>query len=220
MKETISVKEVLEKEGYIIHRIKGVSMLPMLEEGNDLVKLEAVKEKDKLKKFDLILFTREGDGALVLHRIIKVKKKYYITYGDNCVGYEVVPFDKVLALAVGFYKKEKYISCDDPQYLEYVEKRCSSVKNREIYKKEILEDEQKKQLEKAQLIACKMQKQGKIKYWLRRFFPPKTFMAYAYPITRRSPILLPFFWILRLIKAVFTKSSRKRFALERQISKK
>ena len=138
MKETVSIKHILEKEGFIIHRIKGVSMLPMLEEGKDLVKLEAVKEKDKLKKFDLILFEREGDRALVLHRIIKVKKKYYITYGDNCVNYEIVPFDNVLALAVGFYKKEKYVSCDNPQYLKYVEKICSRIKNRKIYKRQLL----------------------------------------------------------------------------------
>lgn len=220
MIETVSVKQILEKDGYLIHRIKGVSMLPMLEEGNDLVKLEVVKEKDKLKKFDLILFEREGDGALVLHRIIKVKKKYYITYGDNCVNYEVVPFDNVLALAVGFYKKEKYVSCDNLQYLEYVEKRCSFVKKREIYKKEVLEDEQKMQLEKVRMITYKMQKQGKLKYWFRRIFPPKSFMMHAYPITRRYPVLLPFFWIFRPIKALFTKSSRENFAMERRISKK
>ena len=195
MKETVSVKQILDKEGYVIHRIKGVSMLPMLEEGNDLVKLEAVKEKDKLKKFDLILFEREGDNALVLHRIIKVKKRYYVTYGDNCVGYEIVPFKNVLALAVGFYKKEKYISCDNRQYLEYVEKRCSNVKKREIYKRQRLENE----------CAITERAQKGFKYWLRKIFPSKRYMKMAYPLIAIYPILLPFFWVYRLIKAIVRK---------------
>ncbi|MBE7057805.1 MAG: S26 family signal peptidase [Ruminococcaceae bacterium] len=196
MKESIAVKEFLDKEGYIIHRIKGVSMLPMLEEGSDLVKLEAVKEKDKLKQFDLILFEREGDGALVLHRIIKVKKKYYITYGDNCVNYEVVPFDSVLALAVGFYKKEKYVSCDNPQYLEYVEKRCSCIKNREIYKKQRLEDEQR-----AQHI--------KERSFIRKIFPSKRFMKQAFPLLTIYPVLLPYFWFVRLIRGIKRQITKK-----------
>lgn len=197
MKESIAVKEFLDKEGYIIHRIKGVSMLPMLEEGNDLVKLEAVKEKHKLKKFDLILFERVGDGALVLHRIIKVRKRYYITYGDNCVGYEVVPFENVLAIAVGFYKKDKYITCDNPQYLEYVEKRCINVKKREIYKRQTLE------------AASKTQKQGGFKYWLRKIFPSKRFMKQAFPITAIYPVLLPVFWIYRPIRAIARRILKK-----------
>lgn len=197
MIESVSVKQALAQQGCIIHKIKGVSMLPMLEEGSDLVKLEAVKEKDKLKKFDLILFEREGDGALVLHRIIKVRKKYYITYGDNCVGYDAVPFKNVLALAVGFYKKDKYVSCDNPQYLEYVEKRCSSVKNREIYKRQTLE------------AASKTQKQGGFKYWLRKIFPSKKFMQQAFPITAIYPVLLPFFWIYRPIRAIVHRILKK-----------
>lgn len=137
MSEVISVKKALEKNGFIIHKIKGGSMLPLLEENTDLVRIEAVTDKDKLEVYDVPLFVRESDGALILHRIIKKKKNYYITYGDNCKHFEIVPFDTVLGVATGFYKKDRYISCNDPEYLKYVKERCSSIKNREIYKRDI-----------------------------------------------------------------------------------
>ena len=70
---------------------------------------------------------------LILHRIIDVKKNHYITYGDNCKNYEIVPFDTVLAVATGFYIKGKFVSCNDPEYLKYVEERCSSIKKRKLY---------------------------------------------------------------------------------------
>jgi signal peptidase I len=133
MNDAVTIKQVLDKEGFIIHKIKGGSMLPLLEEKQDMVRLEAVKEKDKLKKYDVPLFFDKKTGTLVLHRIIKVKKDHYITYGDNRKNYEIVPFDSVLAIAVGFYKKDKYIPCDDPEYLKYVKERCSSIRKRKLY---------------------------------------------------------------------------------------
>lgn len=133
MNDAVTIKQVLDKEGFIIHKIKGGSMLPLLVENEDMVRLEAVKEKNKLKKYDVPLFIDRKTGTLVLHRIIKIKKNHYITYGDNRKNYEIVPFEDVLAVAVGFYKKEKYIPCDDPKYLEYVKNRCASIRKRKLY---------------------------------------------------------------------------------------
>ena len=133
MREAVSIKQALEKNGFVIHKIKGGSMLPLLDEETDLVRLEAVACKDKLKKYDVPLFVNESNGMLVLHRIIDIKKNHYITYGDNCKHYEIVPFDTVLAVATGFYIKGKFVSCDDPEYLKYVEERCSSIKKRKLY---------------------------------------------------------------------------------------
>ena len=133
MREAVSIKQALEKNGFVIHKIKGGSMLPLLDEETDLVKLEPVACKDKLKKYDVPLFVNESNGMLILHRIIDVKKNHYITYGDNCKHYEIVPFDTVLAVATGFYIKGKYVSCNDPEYLKYVEERCSSIKKRKLY---------------------------------------------------------------------------------------
>ena len=133
MREAVSIEQAIKKNGFIIHRIKGGSMLPLLDEETDLVRLEAVDCKDKLNKFDVPLFVNKKDGMLILHRIIDKKKDHYITYGDNCKHYEIVPFDTVLAVAVGFYIKGKYVSCKDPEYLKYVEERCASIKKRKLY---------------------------------------------------------------------------------------
>ena len=78
MNETLTIEEALHKYGKVVHAIKGDSMLPMLEEDNDVVELVPVNEK--LKKYDLPLY-RRPNGKLVLHRIIDVKKKYYLIFG-------------------------------------------------------------------------------------------------------------------------------------------
>ncbi len=128
-----SIEDIIEKYGFVIHKTQGVSMLPMLEEGRDLVRLVKVNDKSKLKKYDLPLFERE-DGALILHRIIEVRKNHYITCGDNCKTYEKVPFRKVLAVAEGYFKEQKYISCNDEKYINYVEQRCKNIESRNIYR--------------------------------------------------------------------------------------
>lgn len=215
MKEVLSIKQALEKNDFVIHKIKGESMLPLLDPKTDLVRLEAVACKDKLNKYDVPLFVRESDGALILHRIIEKKKDCYITYGDNCKHYEIVPFDTILAVAVGFYIKGKYVTCDDPAYLEYVEKRCDSIKKRKIY---TLKKRDAAVVERT--IANRIKKQGKFKFWLTKIFPPKKYMTTIYPLITKVPVLLPFYWIARLVKAPFKKSSRQAFTQELNISKK
>lgn len=48
---------------------------------------------------------------------------------------------------------------------------------------------------------------GKAKYFLGRCFLPYDTMIYMYPSLRKCPILLPFCWIHRLVRAVFTKKT-------------
>ena len=136
MNEKLTIEQTLDKYGFIIHKVQGTSMLPLLNEDTDLVRLVPVK--GKLKKYDLPLYRSPQGTHYILHRILEVKKNYYLICGDNNTFYEKVPFDRVVAVAEGFYKDGKYVTCDDPEYLKYVEKRCEgSVKNREVYKKPI-----------------------------------------------------------------------------------
>ena len=93
-------------------------MLPMLNEKKDLVRMVPVTER--LKPYDIPLYRRPS-GQLVLHRIIDVKKRHYIICGDNRTIAEKVPFSWVIAVVEGYYKGELYISCQDPEYLEYLE---------------------------------------------------------------------------------------------------
>lgn len=46
---------------------------------------------------------------------------------------------------------------------------------------------------------------GRLGYLITRAFPPYRFMAEKHPSLRRLPILLPFFWLLRLTLALFGK---------------
>ena len=69
LKEAIKIEEALNKNGFLISPIKGISMLPLLDENNDLVKLQKID--CLLKKDDMALFKRRD--VLVLHRVIDVK---------------------------------------------------------------------------------------------------------------------------------------------------
>jgi len=132
MNEALSIRQALEKHKRIIQPIKGSSMLPMLDEDKDAVELVAVQ--GRLKKFDLPLYQRRN-GQLVLHRIIAVKKNYYLICGDNSTQVEKVPMDWIVAVASGFYKDGKYVSCQDGEYLAYVQERWKDYAGRTIIKK-------------------------------------------------------------------------------------
>jgi len=132
MNDQKSIKELLVSEQFVIYPIKGTSMLPLLDEDHDLVRLEKVT--GELKKYDVALFVRPS-GALVLHRIMEVGKKYCVFCGDNQKTPEKVRRDAIIATAVGFYKGEKYIPADDGEYLKYVDDICRDISSREVIKK-------------------------------------------------------------------------------------
>lgn len=115
-----TIEETLKQQGYVIHAVEGSSMLPMLEQANDLVKIVPLTRA--LHKGDLPLYKRPS-GQYVLHRAISVKDDYFIACGDNTTFAERVPNDWVIGITQGFYKSGKYISCDDEQYLRYVRRR-------------------------------------------------------------------------------------------------
>ena len=50
-------------------------------------------------------------------------------------------------------------------------------------------------------------------YFLGRLFPPRRTMTHAYPVLKKAPLLLPVFWVVRWIQALFAGKS-KRFARE------
>lgn len=115
----LSIEKALETEEKCLFPIKGISMLPMLEQKRDTVVLSAIKEKPV--KYDVVLY--KVGNSYVLHRIIGVKNGYYVICGDNCIKKEIVQSDKIIAKAIGFYKNGKYISCDDEKYLKYAKKQ-------------------------------------------------------------------------------------------------
>ena len=114
--EILSVVEALQRHGFVIHNIKGVSMMPLLNQKTDSVRLEPCA--GRLKLYDIALY-RRGDGALVLHRVIKVRPGSYVIRGDNCVRPEYVRDDQILAVAVGIFKGKEYHACDEPAIRRY-----------------------------------------------------------------------------------------------------
>jgi len=109
---------VLEGGGEVVLRVTGTSMLPMLRHRRDRVCLVRPPEAP-LGKYDLPLFVRP-DGRHILHRIAAKKQRGYVTIGDNqCVSeYPVLP-PQIVAVAKGFYRDDKYVSCEDAGYRIY-----------------------------------------------------------------------------------------------------
>lgn len=94
-----NVERCLRELGYAIVPITGSSMLPLLREGQSQVQVSAW-QGEPLKKGDIVLY-RRADGALVLHRIVRVKDP------DTCLlcgdhqwkTEEWVHSDQILAVA-------------------------------------------------------------------------------------------------------------------------
>lgn len=111
------MSEILQNNGEVIFSITGNSMRPMLHHLRDKVCLISLKKP--LKKYDLPLYVR-GDGKYILHRITAVKREGYSMIGDNqyVKEYPVQP-SQVLGVVKGFWREDKYISCDAFGYKLY-----------------------------------------------------------------------------------------------------
>ncbi len=123
MAETLSFEQVLARDGRLVYTNKGVSMLPLLREGRDLMVIER-KEPERCKKWDAVLFRRpgvEGRGAYVLHRILRVNAdgSYWIV-GDNCLSGEMVREENVLGVLRAVVRNGKTIPVDAPLMRVYV----------------------------------------------------------------------------------------------------
>ncbi len=81
---SVSIEELLLKEGAYVSVVVGHSMEPMLKERVDTVTVVPIP--DRLKKYDVALY-RVGE-KYVLHRVVKVLPDSYVMCGDNCVVLE------------------------------------------------------------------------------------------------------------------------------------
>lgn len=120
MSEEYSTERLLREQGSLVHTIKGVSMMPLLDQNKDAVHLIPVNRE--LQKNDIVLFKR-ANGALVLHRIIKIREDGYVIRGDNCLGSELVPRKNIIAIADAVYKNGRYIPCNDKKLIKYAKKQ-------------------------------------------------------------------------------------------------
>lgn len=110
------IEETINSGTDVKLKVSGTSMYPLVGSRRDSVLLTKVKE---LKVGDVPLFKRD-DGKYVLHRIVKIKNGAYGMRGDfeQKIEYPVMP-DAIIAVAKGFYRNEKYISCENFWYKMY-----------------------------------------------------------------------------------------------------
>lgn len=116
MSQKSHIEQMLERDGVIVYKTRGVSMRPMLKQNRDLVTVR--KFEGRLKKYDVPLYRRKT-GGYVLHRIIGLKDDCYIIRGDNTFKKEYVPDSEVLGVLTEFKRKGRNHSVDSAGYKLY-----------------------------------------------------------------------------------------------------
>ena len=116
--EISKIKQYIDSEGYFVATPVGTSMWPMLRNRRDNVYL--VKYSGGLKKYDLPVYIRD-DGKHVMHRCLgKNADGTYIMCGDHQWVKEYgIREDQIIAIAAGFYRGDKFVSCDNKWYKLY-----------------------------------------------------------------------------------------------------
>ena len=178
MSESFTMLQALHSVGFLLHPIKGNSMMPLLDEQTDVVKLVPLPERP-LRRYEIPLY-RSPNGAFVLHRILDVKDGHYVICGDNRAEREYVPQEWIVALAVGRYRGGDFLSFDDEAYLREV---------RRFWRR-------------------RDGLSGRLHAPVRRLFPKASAMKERYAAVARRPWLLPVFYFVRLICAPFRRKNQ------------
>lgn len=110
------IEATISTGGSVKLKVSGFSMYPLVSSRRDSVVLV---KADEIKKGDVPLFKR-ADGSYILHRVVGIKDGAYKVRGDyeQKIEYPIYPH-QVVAVAKGFYRKERYISCDSFGYKLY-----------------------------------------------------------------------------------------------------
>ena len=124
---TATFEDVLDRMGVLTYTNKGVSMMPLLREDRDLMVIRK-KGPERCRRLDVVLFRRPqvtGRGAYVLHRVLRVNDDgtYWIV-GDDCIGGETVPDERVLGVLEAVVRDGKTIPVTSRGYLAYSHLWC------------------------------------------------------------------------------------------------
>ena len=111
-------KEKLEQGGEVTLTITGMSMYPFIVGNRDRVTLSPITRP--LKKNDLPLYRRD-DGALILHRIVKVARDgTFCCCGDHqWVIERGLRRDQMLGVATAYVRKGKRLTNQNLLYRHY-----------------------------------------------------------------------------------------------------
>ena len=121
---------ILEKDGKLVYKTKGVSMNRMLYQNRDLVVIEV--PEGRLQKYDVALYRR--GKSYVLHRVIGVNENgTYSIRGDNTYSIETVPDSAVLGVLTSFVRNGQQHQVTDQGYQRYVKFWCAIYPVRSFY---------------------------------------------------------------------------------------
>lgn len=128
MNETYSsFEKELAESGKLVYTNVGVSMMPLIHEGKDVMVIETCKEPPK--KHDVVLFVRpgvQGRGHYVVHRILKVRRdgSFFIA-GDHDTSGEIVRPECVLGVLVDLVRDGKPYAFRGFRYWCYLHLWCA-----------------------------------------------------------------------------------------------
>ena len=113
---------MLDNRGYLVYTNVGISMMPLLRQGKDVMEIRK-KGPERCKKYDAVLY--KVNDRYILHRIIKVRENDYVIVGDNCFRREYgIKDSQILGVLTGIVRNGKHISVTDKKYLCYVHLWC------------------------------------------------------------------------------------------------
>ena len=115
MTTTKNIEQMLSENGICVTGITGVSMLPMLRQGEDRVLL--VRPTFPLEPNTVALYKRGQD--YVLHRVTEYENGIYHFRGDNCAADEFVAEEQILGVLSGFWRGETYHDCTGGENAAY-----------------------------------------------------------------------------------------------------
>ncbi len=125
------MQEKLSLGGSFTFSPKGISMLPFIRPGLDSVTISGIK--DKIRKYDILLYRRDN-GQFVLHRVIDLKKNSYVMCGDNQLLPEHNVCDRhVIGIVSKINKPDCVVDVNDEKYIHCVEKHVNKQRKKGIY---------------------------------------------------------------------------------------
>lgn len=114
------IEEKLRSGGDVIFKPRGVSMLPLIRQGLDSVRVSPLKAPPTVGD---VIFYRRPDGQFVLHRIIGKNSLGYILCGDNqWIKEQGVKPQWIIGLMTAVERDGKTVECSHPEYLRYVKR--------------------------------------------------------------------------------------------------
>ncbi len=126
MSDALTFEQLLALDGRLAYTNKGVSMLPLLRQGRDVMVIER-KGDARCKRLDAVLFKRPNARGTdyVMHRVLRVNDDgtYWIV-GDNCVTGDTVPEENVIGILTAVVRDGKTIPVTDRRYRLYVNTWC------------------------------------------------------------------------------------------------